>query len=107
MGVPADTIGTIDGGITFFKVIVPIVITGGIVFPLSLMKDVSSARYIALCSIISLTLTLGVVMAEMPFYVNNYHPTLTEQEKIVIYACPSLSFFNGIGIVFFAFTNHT
>lgn len=105
MGVPSDVIGTAEGKITFFKVLVPMIVIGGIVFPLSLMRDISSARYIALASVISLFVTLVVVVFETPFYVRDFYPTLSEQESKVTYACPSFSFFNGIGIIFFAFTN--
>eukprot|EP00347_Sterkiella_histriomuscorum_P011644 403371663 len=97
----------VQGELTFFKAMVPIVVISTIVFPLSLMRDISSARYIALGSIISLSLTLTVVIFETPFYIKDFHPALSDQERKVIYACPSLSFFNGLGIVFFAFTNQT
>lgn len=105
MGVSNTVIGNVEGGLTWFKVIVPIFLICGIVFPLSLMRDMSSARYIALASIISLTITLVVVIFETPFYVRDYYPFLAPEERKVIYACPSFSFFNGIGIIFFAYTN--
>lgn len=69
------------------------------------MRDVSSARYISLASLLSLSLTLGVVMVELPFYTKQFYPKLTEAELKVNVACPSFSFFNGAGIIFFAFTN--
>lgn len=69
------------------------------------MRDISSARYISLAALIALSLTLMIVIVEMPMYVNHYHATLTEEESRINYACPSLSFFNGAGICFFAYTN--
>jgi len=69
------------------------------------MQDLSSARYISLASLIALTLTLLIVVVELPFYVKEYYATLFPKEARIIAACPSFSFFSGAGIVFFAFTN--
>lgn len=44
-------------------------------------------------------------MIEMPFYAINYYPILSEEERTVVSSCPSFSFFNGVGIAFFAYTN--
>lgn len=106
MGISESFAGEVGDEISVFKVFQTLILVGCIVFPLSLMRDLSSARYISLAALISLTITLVVVMVEMPFYINDYHPTLSEEEKIVMNACPSFSFFNGVGIAFFAFTNH-
>lgn len=78
MGVSPDSIGTVDGPLTVFKAFVPIVLVSLIVFPLSLMREMSKVRYIALGSVISLAITLAVVIFETPFYVRDYIPTLSE-----------------------------
>jgi hypothetical protein len=97
--------GIIGGGITVFKVFIPIIMVGLITFPLSLMRSLSAARYLSLASLISLSITLLVVVIEMPFYVKRYHPSLTEDEREIQAFCPSMAFFNSVGIAFFAFTN--
>ncbi|CDW75595.1 sodium-coupled neutral amino acid transporter 1 isoform 1 [Stylonychia lemnae] len=107
IGMPQSFTGRVDGPVTFYKVLIPIVFLGLFVFPLSLRRDVSKLRYFALGSIIALTVTLLVVMFEMPFYVRQYHDTLSEEERKVVHSCPSFNFFNSAGIIFFAFTNHT
>lgn len=107
IGISKSFTGEAEGPITFYKVIIPILVLGLVVFPLSLMRDISRARYIALASLVSLSITLAVVTIELPFYVKDYHPILSEEERQVVHACPSFNFFNGVGIVFFAFTNHT
>jgi amino acid permease len=65
----------------------------------------SSFRYFSLVSLLALGLTLICVIIEMPFYVNEYHPTLAPEFREVRVACVSMNFFNGVGITFFAFTN--
>lgn len=105
MGVSQETTGVIGGDITVLKVFIPIIFIGFVTFPLSLMKGLSAARYLSLASMISLSLTLLVVIVEMPFYVKRFHPTLTEEQSHIKTICPSFSFFGSAGIVFFAFTN--
>ena len=105
IGISTDVTGVIGGDITAFKVFIPIIMIGCIIFPLSLMRNLSAVRYLSLASLISLSLTLAVVVIEMPFYVKRYHPTLTEDESRIRTVCPSFSFFGSAGIVFFAFTN--
>lgn len=56
-------------------------------------------------SLCALGITLLCVIIEMPFYVNEYIPTLAPPLNETRVACMSMSFFNGVGIIFFAFTN--
>jgi amino acid transporter len=65
----------------------------------------SGIRYISLASFICLMLTLIIIVFEMPFYWKDYRPTLTPPLNNVVWDCSSFNFFNGAGIVFFAFTN--
>jgi amino acid permease len=95
----------LEGEITWFKVIQTFLTIIFVIFPLSLKKEMSSFRYFSLVSLLALGITLLCVIIEMPFYVNEYHPTLAPEFREYRVACVSMNFFNGVGITFFAFTN--
>jgi amino acid permease len=106
LGAPESLTGNLlDGSISWFKVVQTLLTLAIIIFPLSLKKEMSSFRYFSLVSLLALGFTLLCVIIEMPFYVNEYHPTLAPEFREYKVACVNMNFFNGVGIIFFAFTN--
>lgn len=70
-----------------------------ILFPMSLIRDMSGFRYISFASIFALLYTGIVLICEMPAYIEAYYPT-AEMPTFKI----NLDFFNGACITFFAYT---
>jgi len=80
------------------------IVSAVVLFPLSLSKNFSGLRYIAIASLFSLFFCLVVLVLELPFYIHYYIPKQGPRLSIV-YANWSFEIFNAAGIVFFAFTN--
>lgn len=64
----------------------------------------SSFKNLAILSVACLTFTIVLVVIELPFYETLYIPDYGDCLKVTN-ACYSAQFFNGGGIVLFAFTN--
>jgi len=71
--------------------------------PICLGRDMSSFKNLAILSVSSLCFTILLVLVELPFYETLYLPNFDCLH--VTNACYSAQFFNGAGIVLFAFTN--
>lgn len=105
IGISDEVTGLSENKITAYRFFIPLILVVFIIFPLALMRNLSSIRYLSLGALVALSITLLVVIIEMPFYVRDYHPSLPDEEKNINAVCASFSFFNGVGITFFAYTN--
>jgi amino acid permease len=74
-----------------------------VLFPLSLIRDMSGFRHISVVSIFALIYTGIVLLSELPEYINAYKSSPLVQ---VEYACIDWNFFTGASITFFAYTCH-
>lgn len=70
-----------------------------ILFPMSLIKDMSGFRYISFASIFALFYTGVVLIIEMPEYIDIYYPISSVRPFIFDW-----NFFMGACITFFAYT---
>ncbi len=78
-----------------------------VLFPLSLIRDMSGFRHISVISIFALIYTGIVLICELPEYIKAYrnpNPNLPIVE--VEYACFDWNIFTGASITFFAYTCH-
>ena len=74
-----------------------------VLFPLSLIRDMSGFRHISVISVFALIYTGIVLICELPEYIKAYRSSpLVEVE----YACIDWNFFTGASITFFAYTCH-
>lgn len=104
-GVPKDITGDPYEGITLYKSIQAIITSSLILGPLSLGRDMSSFKNLAILSLSCLIFTILVVLIELPFYETLYQPQFSSSCLKQTYTCYSFQFFNGAGIILFAFTN--
>ena len=70
-----------------------------ILFPLSVMRDMSSLRFVSMASIIALIYTGIVLIIEVPEYYG-YFKNVANMEPW----CIDLNLFTGCSMVFFSFT---
>ena len=101
-GVPEDVTGKPDEGITVFKV-AQACITAVLLGWLSLGREMSSFKNLAVLSVLALSFTIFLVCVELPFFFTEYKKEYDCLHQLP--ACYSAQFFNGAGIVLFAFTN--
>ena len=88
-GVPKDVTGDIYDGITVYKSIQAIVTSAFILGPLSLGRDMSSFKNLAILSLSCLIFTIMVVVIELPFYDTLYKKDVVENCLEVTYVCYS------------------
>jgi amino acid permease len=74
-----------------------------ILFPLSMIKDMSGFRHISAVSIFALIFTGIVLICELPDYIKAYR-SLPDVE--IEYACFDWNVFTGASITFFSYTCH-
>ena len=74
-----------------------------VLFPLSLIRDMSGFRHISVVSIFALIYTGIVLIAELPEYINAYRKIPGVK---IEYAWFDWNFFTGASITFFAYTCH-
>ena len=67
-GISKDITGDPYEGLTWFKTIQAILTSAFILGPLSLGKEMGSFKNLAVMSVLSLTITIFVVVVELPFY---------------------------------------
>ena len=67
-GISKDITGDPYEGLTWFKTIQAILTSALILGPLSLGKEMGSFKNLAVMSVLSLTITIFVVVVELPFY---------------------------------------
>lgn len=104
-GVSRDITGDPYEGITLFKSIQAIVTSACVLGPLSLGRDMGSFKNLAIVSLSCLILTILVVVIELPFYDTLYQSNYSSDCLQVTNVCYSAQFFNGAGIILFAYTN--
>lgn len=104
-GVPAEVTGPIYGNDpSIYKTVQAVLTSALILGPLSLGRDMASFKNLAIVSLSCLVFTIIVVMFEMPFYIQDYKPNFDGCLQTTNF-CFSAQFFNGAGIILFAFTN--
>ena len=74
-----------------------------VLFPLSMIKDMSGFRHISIFSIFALIYTGIVLLCELPEYIKAYRDL---PEVKIQYACFDWNFFTGASITFFAYNCH-
>jgi amino acid permease len=74
-----------------------------VLFPLSLIRDMSGFRHISVVSIFALIYTGIVLISELPEYIKAYRG---DPDVEIQYACFDWNFFTGASITFFAYTCH-
>jgi amino acid permease len=104
-GVPKDITGDVYDGISWYKSTQAILTSAFILGPLSLGRDMGSFKNLAILSLSCLILTILVVLIELPFYETLYQKNYSSDCLKVTNTCYSAQFFNGAGIILFAFTN--
>ena len=104
-GVPKDVTGDPYEGLSWFKTIQAIITSSCILGPLSLGRDMASFKNLAILALSCLIFTILVVVVELPFYETFYEKNYAPGCLKINYVCYSAQFFNGTGIILFAFTN--
>ena len=104
-GVPKDVTGDPYKGLSWYKTIQAIITSAFILGPLSLGKDMASFKNLAILSLSCLIFTILVIVIELPFYETFYEKHYAPGCLKINYVCYSAQFFNGTGIILFAFTN--
>lgn len=104
-GVPEDVTGDPYEGITLYKSLQAILTSSLILGPLSLGRDMGAFKNLSMVSLSCLVLTILTVLIEYPFYQIYYENKYPSGCLQVTDACFSAQFFNGAGIILFAFTN--
>lgn len=104
-GISKDVTGDPYEGLTWFKTIQAVLTSCLILGPLSLGREMGSLKNLSVVSVLCLTFTIIVVVIELPFYLTfyekNYQPGCLQVNDV----CYSAQFFNGGGVILFAFTN--
>lgn len=104
-GVPKDVTGDPYEGITLYKSVQAILTSAFVLGPLSLGRDMGSFKNLAILSLSCLVYTILIVVIELPFYETLYEKQFAPNCLQITNVCYSAQFFNGAGIILFAFTN--
>jgi len=86
---------------TEFLAMINIPIAAFVLFPMSLIKDMSGLRYVSIASIVALIYMGIVLLIELPAY---FHLNYIVNHEPIVWAKIDLNIFGGAAITFFAYT---